>query len=48
MKRSMRNYMCMSSSVYCPRCGFPANPLCSNDGENWKYVCPRCGTIFWP
>lgn len=39
---------CMSVTVCCPECGFPSRPLCSDDGKNWKYVCPRCHAIFWP
>ena len=29
----------------CPECGFIAHALCSS-GNQWKYVCERCGTIF--
>ncbi len=30
----------------CPKCGFTAHPLCSDDGIHWRYQCERCGTIF--
>lgn len=30
----------------CPICGFIAHPLCSIDGQYWKYTCERCGRVF--
>lgn len=30
----------------CPRCGFLAHRICSNDGKHWKYVCERCEFVF--
>lgn len=30
----------------CPNCGFSAHPLCSVDGQYWKYICERCKHIF--
>ena len=34
------------STVTCPRCGFTAHKVCSDDGKHWKYVCERCKAVF--